>query len=168
MTTPAVEHGPKGGCEPEDVRLLRRVPSLMGEKNDKGEDFVDFPAWFTRTNRRLATIQTGFGVVTLRAIQFQEGELETNASFLTALTAFLSLPDWKVEYPMTLKGEKSSIELKEGDPIPTPAQIVAKQDPLLARNYWDECLPPGTLQQVMAAQMFLRIPPLVYASRDPQ
>lgn len=168
MTLPIEDRGPKGGCEPEDIRLLRRVPTLMNEKNDRGEDFVDFPAWFERTGRRTARVQTGFGPVLVRAVVFQDGELDSNAGYMTLLGALLSLPSWTAEFDMVVKGEKGNITVSKDAPIPAPGEILAKGDPMLARNYWDDCLPPSLMQQVLAAQAYLRLPPLVYASRIPQ
>jgi elongation factor P hydroxylase len=135
----------------------------MNEKNDRGEDFVDFPKWFTRTGRRTAQVETGFGAVDVRSVTFEEGELESNAGYITLLSALIKIPDWKAEYQIVLKGDKGPLTVSADQTLPSPGEILAKADPLLARNYWDECLPPSLMQQVLAAQAYLRLPPLVYA-----
>lgn len=94
--------------------------------------------------------------------------MESNAGYLKALSSLLTIPEWPAEYDLALKGEKSTIEVKAGAVPPSPREIAAKADPLLARAYWDECLPPALLQQVLAAQMYLRLPPLAYVARNPQ
>ena len=159
-----VEHGPKGGVVPEDLRSIRKVPTLMGQKNEDGTDFIEFPGWFSRVSVRTAEIDTGFGTVTVKAGTFSEKELESDTGYLKLLTLLVDLPEWKADYDITLpaRGKKDNVEVPKGEEIPSPDFVLAYQDAKMARIYVEECMPPSLLQQVLTAQYFLRLPPIAY------
>lgn len=153
---------------PEELREIRQVPTFMGTKDeDSGKDYVQFPKWYSRTGVRTAEIDSGLGMVICRAATFDQEELESNVGWLKMTGALLQIPEeWVAEYDMVLKGDKGTVEVKEGEVYPGPRGIFAKQDPKLARAYWEECLPPSLAQQVIAAMMFMRLPPLVHIPRE--
>jgi hypothetical protein len=159
-----VEHGPKGGVVPEELRNIRVVSTLMGEENDKGERHVRFPTWFHRTGARTAEVDTGLGLVTVRCGSWDEQDMETNQGYLTALDFILEMPAWYAEYDISIKGKKgSAIELTKGDAIPDHVAVRKHRDPLLARKYFEELLPPSLLQMIVAAIAFMGLPPIQVA-----
>ena len=152
---------------PEELREIRSVPTFTGRVDeDTGKDHVTFPAWYARTGVRTAEIDTGLGVVMLRAVMFDREELESNVGWLKLSGAILRVPEWAAEYDMEIKGDKETLKVAEGDTIPSPREIHAKGDPLLARRYWEECLPPSLSQQVIAATMFMQLPPIAHVPKS--
>lgn len=156
------------GCIPEDLRSIRRVPTLMGNKTEEGNDYVDLPRWFTRTGVRTCEIDTGVGTVTLKAGSFSDKELEGDSGYTRLLELIVDHPAWEAEYDITIKvkGNKPDIVVPRGGPIPDVETILACKNHAVSKDYVEECFPPSILQQAMTAQYFLRLPPIAYM--DPQ
>ena len=158
-------------CCAEELREIRTVPTFTGRVDeDTGKDYVEFPPWYSRTGVRTVEIDSGMGVVTVRAVSFDKEEMESNVGWLKLCGAVLAIPEWKAEYVIEIKGDKGPLALAEGDVVPTPLDIYSRQDPKLAKLYWEEVLPPSLSQQVIAATMFMQLPPLAHVPRsiDPE
>ena len=152
---------------PEELRDLDCVPTFLGREDEEtGKDYVQFPPWFTRTGVRTCEVDSGLGKVILRACAFDQDELESNSGWLKLTGAILSIPDWQMEYDYTLVGEKGERVMVKGESMPSPKDVYTQQDELLARNYWDELLPPSLAQQVIASMLFMRLPPLVFVPKE--
>ena len=160
MTEEVVEHGPKGGCVPEELREIRSVPTLMGEKDEEGKKtMVDFPDWYARVGVRTAEIDTGMGIVIVKSTTFTEKELEGPSGYTKLMQAIASCPAWPLDLDTEIEmGGGDWFRAKAGEPSPTVQYMLGYENDKANEQYVLECWPPSLVQQIMASQYYLRLP----------
>ncbi len=173
----------------DKARNLRRVSTLLGEKNNLGQTHADLPKWFTRTGTISFEIDSGFGTVLCCAPDHRTQKRMEAADEAVSLARERRTEDptreaeiAKVEaarddmrtafalkmirsLPAGWKNEREEVKegalnVAPGGVLPAPQTVAALG--LAEQRAYMTLLPPSLLGQVWAGYGLLSIPPLYY------